>query len=86
MSYPPKAGKIGQITASRYTRMMAIQKYGTACSIVVMGIRLSSQPPRRHPAIVPRVMPSTNESTVDTPTSTIVHGSACEMTSTTGVG
>ena len=61
------------------------QKYGSAeVTTNTGGSSESSRPPRRQPATIPISEPSRNASTVVTPTSPSVHGSACPTIRVTG--
>ena len=64
----------------------ASQKYGTDEKNVEIGSSESAQVPRRQPMPVPTSVPSVKLMIVAMPTSPMVHGSACWMTSATGVG
>ena len=66
--------------------MSASQKYGTAEKNVEIGSSESAHVPRRHPMPVPISVPIVKLMMVAMPTRPIVHGSACPMTSVTGVG
>ena len=66
--------------------MSPSQKYGTAEKKVVIGRIASHRDPRRQPMKAPTNVPMTKLMTVAMPTSAIVQGSDCRMTSATGAG
>ena len=66
--------------------MSASQKYGTDEKNVEIGSSESAHVPRRQPMPVPMSVPSVKLMIVAMPTRPIVQGSACWMTSVTGVG
>ena len=64
-----------------------MKKAGNALSAIMPGTtNVSSAPPRRHAAIIPIAVPSTNARRNAIPTSTIEYGSMRPMTSETGAG
>src|SRR5579875_1709712 len=71
--YPPEIGNHFRVMAKISTTMIANQKYGIDEMKVVMGTSASSQVPRREPASMPRAVPMTKPSTVQTVMRISVH-------------
>ena len=85
-SAPPVIGNQPRSLPSTISTMSARKKYGTAWKNVATGSTPSNQDPRRHATTMPISVPITKLTTVDTPTSTIVQGSAAVSTLPTEAG
>src|SRR3954454_3270662 len=84
-SYVPLDGNQPSATEKIAMAMSASQKYGTAEKNVEIGRSESAQVPLRQPMPLPMSVPIAKLRSVAMPTRPMVHGSACEMTSVTGV-
>jgi len=87
LSYACWIGNHCSFRPRKYTPRSAVKKAGNALNAISVGTTtVSTAPPRRHAAIIPITVPSTNASTNETPTRKIEYGSTRPTTSETGAG